>query len=286
MESSPWLTSILEKAQDSRYIIMAALSECCRLASIAFLSYWDDSTASEHTSNNDTCTATEGCSTGSLLDTLDRWHARLSLSDLLIETFVEPPPYSYPSMDAPFEVRPLRFTSHQRAMDYAYYVLSRLLLCSCAINSPEVHSSLNLQSVNQDANSWAFLLARIAAGVDFNECLRLNRYVIGFSSLFLPAVLNSSDSRIAFWLQDWIEQHYVSTALEEGCFPVLQVLQPLRAVNREYLQGREVRAIFTCSEDEGGGGKYNSYNSQYITSLLAYSRNCATGHYSSHTLWL
>ncbi|KAH6957481.1 hypothetical protein DER45DRAFT_487472 [Fusarium avenaceum] len=290
MESSPWLASVLKEAQDSRSVIMAALCKSCRLASVAFLSYWDKSTASEHANNTDTGldppVGLPTSAAASLRATLDSWHDGLSLSDLPIETFVEPPPYSYPSDNLPLEVKPLRFTSHQCAMNYAYYALSRLLLCSYAANSPDIHQSLDLKSIEQDANSWGLLLTRIAAGLNWDECLRLNRYVIGFSSLFLPAVLHSSDSRIGFWLQDWIEQRYASTNLEEGCFPVLQVLQPLRTVNREYREGRQVRAVFTCSEDEGGGGKYSSYNSQDIASLLVYSHDCVTGQNSSHTVWL
>ena len=290
MQSSPWLTSVLEEAEDSRSIIMAALCECCRLASVASLSYWDDSTATEPGSNTDASLALSRRSStsaiASLRATLDRWHKRLPLSNLPIETFVEPPPVSNASASSPFEVRPLRFTSHQFAMDYAYYVVSRLFLCSCTANSREIHPAPDLESVTQGANSWALLLTRIAAGLDWDECLRLNRYVIGLSSLFLPAVLHSSDFRIGLWLQDWLEQRYASTALEEGCFPVLQVLQPLRAVNREYLEGGDARFVFTCSDDEGGRGKYNSYNSQHIASLLVYSRNCATGEYSSHMVWL
>ena len=43
MACSPWLTSVLERAQDPQSIVMITLCECCRLSSIAFLSWWDRS---------------------------------------------------------------------------------------------------------------------------------------------------------------------------------------------------------------------------------------------------
>ncbi|KAH7156044.1 hypothetical protein EDB81DRAFT_684244 [Dactylonectria macrodidyma] len=298
----PWLMSVLEEADDSRAVIMTTLCECCRLNSAIFLRQWDmDDVASRHDpveqissfhepglaiSRVEEASLSASSALADQREILDRWHNRLPLSELPIEAFMEAPSSASLVDGTSVDVQPLRFTSHYAAMNYAYYVMSRLLLCAAHAQDFEPHPLDSQEATRQGANYWAFLLMRIAANLDWGECTKLNTFIIGLSGLFLSCAIHSSDNKISLWMQDWLEQRYTTTVLEEGSFPVLQVLQVLRAVLRERREGRVVKAVFTSIEDEGGTGKYGSYNSQHIDSLLVYGYDNATGQKFSHHIAL
>jgi hypothetical protein len=265
-----WLTTVLEEAIDNRAVIIAALCECCRLKSVAFLDQWESApTQKASWSTTPAVTAQRTM--------LDRWHNRLALSELPIEAFPNAPSLAYPAHEKPLDVQPLRFTSHRAAINYAYYVVSRLFLCGIAAVDCGCSSSNPCEASDHGANFWAHLLARITAALEWHDCTRLNTFTIGLSTLFIPCALDASDTRISLWMLNWLEQRYSTTALEEGSFPVLQALQALRAVHRERREGRVAKAVFACSEDEGGVGKYGSYNSQNITSLLVNGHDITNG---------
>ncbi|KAF4962551.1 hypothetical protein FSARC_9329 [Fusarium sarcochroum] len=130
MACSPWLTTVLEKAQDSRSIVMVVLCESCRLASLAFLKWWEKSAVVESDTSAapiQTITVEEPseqhaypdiapvavtedtgasltCAITTLRATLNRWHRRLPLSQLPIESFMEPPSTAFPDEALPFEL--------------------------------------------------------------------------------------------------------------------------------------------------------------------------------------
>jgi hypothetical protein len=271
---------------------MTALCECCRLKSTAFL----DGCSAEHFGPNERLSKsyhigkpvfgpalphkTVWSAAPAILAQhafLDHWHKRLTTSELPIEAFEEVADVASFVEGEPLDVRPLRFASHQAAMNYAYYVVSRLFLSQIAVEDSEFCSPNSCVDLVHEAESWGLLLARITAGLDWNDCTRLNTFTIRISTLFLSCALGPSDIRISLWMQNWLEQRYATDALEEGSFPVLQSLQALRAVHRERRKGRVSDVLFACIEDEGGVGKYGSYNSQNFTSLLVYGHDVITG---------
>lgn len=296
---SLWLMDVLEKSTDSRAAIMSALCECCRLKSIALLEGWGaiHFGSKERLSKNyhfgkpvfgpalpykAAWSATPAVTAQRAF--LDRWYKGLATSEQPIEAMEQSAVTAFYSEWEPLDVRPLRFVSHQAAMNYAYYVVSRLLLSQIAIEDPECRSPNSYVDSIQEANSWAFMLARITAGLNWTDCTRLNTFVIGLSTLFLPCALGPLDIRISLWMQNWLEQRYATDALEEGSFPVLQSLQALRIVHGERRKGRISDVLFSCIEDEGGAGKYGSYNSQNFTSLLVYGHDISTGQAFSRTV--
>ncbi|KAH6693927.1 hypothetical protein F5X68DRAFT_248447 [Plectosphaerella plurivora] len=282
MAVSPWLASVLDTAGDQRAVIMSLLCDCCRLRSVAFLARWDEGSVMDvEDMAFDTPSTTLPRSPAVDLQraALDRWHRQLPLSELPIERFMNPP-----GCTSAFEVRPLQFTTHRAAMNYAYYIVARLLLCEFATNDEVPPSSHG--AATRQANAWSLLLARIAAGIDWDDCLRLNVFIIGFSTLLIPCALHCSDLRVGLWLQDWLEQRYTPAALEEGSFPILQSLLALRAINRERRDGRDVKAVFVADEDGGGATKYDSYSRQHFRSLWVYGFEKETGRQYSRPLAL
>ncbi|KAJ4982948.1 hypothetical protein SVAN01_11548 [Stagonosporopsis vannaccii] len=286
---SVWLTAILEASTDTRAAIMTALCECCRLRSVAVLHHWSKVA---HGRGNNLCTNDDiekplsgparPHTTWSALsefttqwDILDRWHDRLMLSELPVEGSLIGPGSASTTRDGQLVVHPLRFTSHQAAMNYAYYVVSRLLLGQIAALDRDSCLAENFTPSDHEADFWALLLARIAAGLDWNACTRLNTFTIGLSTLFLTCALSRADPGLRLWMQNWLEQRYSPTALEEGSFPVLQTLQVLRAIDGERSQGRVAYLVCASIEDGGGAAKYSSYNSQTVTSFLMFGYDTA-----------
>ncbi|KAH6877204.1 hypothetical protein B0T10DRAFT_520753 [Thelonectria olida] len=274
-----WLLPLLGMVDSPQALVLSSLCECYRLNSQTFITQWEESNKISASSGGGVRfqLADDGESHGlpdvnglspaaQLLDvqrkSLNDWHAHLPLSNLPIEAFSEAPSHHLP-LDNTFKVQPLRFNSHNAAMNYAYYVVARIMLCTDFLESSQT---------SQKIDSWSFLLTRIAAGLDWRDCINLNTYTVGFSGLLLACALRSRNIQISLWMQDWLEQQYTASCLEEGSFPIVQILQVLRAINRERREGRDVFAIFQSVDDEGGIGKYDSYNSQHISSVLVYGR--------------
>ncbi|KAM6524344.1 hypothetical protein FSOLCH5_004945 [Fusarium solani] len=136
----------------------------------------------------------------------------------------------------------------------------------------------------QEADRWAIILLQIAAGIDWEECIRLNTFAIGFSGLLLVCAIHTSNPAIGLWIQNWLEERQRTSHLEEGSFPVLQILQVLRAVNHERVRGRDVFAVFQTVDDGGGEGKFHSYHSQTLTSVMVYGKEKDTENMVSYRI--
>ena len=214
---------------------------------------------------------------------LDEWHDRLPPSELPMDpnlgnAHIDGASYS-PTV---VQVKPLHFRSHDAAMNYAYYVTARILQCTGFLatdrlpgGSPSHSESINTHG--SDAEAWVALLLRIAAGIDWKSCTRLNTYTVGLSGLLLVCVLRSDNPATGPWVEDWLCRRHHKGCLEEGGFPLAQILRILHAINQEREYGRCVRAVCQPVDDGGGAGKFQSYNSQSLPSVLVYGSCIASG---------
>lgn len=171
----------------------------------------------------------------------------------------------------------IRFKSHSLAINFAYYVTARIMLCAEPLQSPCSHSLADTDDPSEEMEAWIQMLLRIAAGVSWNACIRLNVYTIGLAGLLLACALRSRKLATGLWAQDWLEERVKEDGFEEGNFPLFQILDGLRLVNCERRSGRDVVALFQTVDDEGGSGKFGSYSSQRIQSFLVYARCKETG---------
>lgn len=169
------------------------------------------------------------------------------------------------------------FESHDAALNYAYYALSRIMQCTGAFRLLETRDYYYSGDECYEAEPWVQLLLRIAEGIDMKKCVHQNNYTIGFSGLLLAALLRCQDllsgRRIERWLQNLLELQ----PTEEGSFPVYQALAVTKAINRQRMIGRDVFAVSQPVDDGGGTPKLRSYNSQIIDTLLMHGRCRATG---------
>ena len=222
---------------------------------------------------------------------LDDWHDKLPPSELptvLNSDTTRIDGIKYGSTGAREQVVPLRFRSHDAAMNYAYYVTARIMQCMGFLGDARLSLSPPSQSERPntdwaDVEKWIVLLLRIAAGIDWESCTRLNTYTVGLSGLLMACVLRSGDPATGPWVEDWLSRRHRGGCLEEGGFPLSQILRVLHAVNQERRLGRHVHAVCQPVDDGGGAGKFQSYNSQSLPSILVYG-SCVSSDflYSRH----
>lgn len=195
------------------------------------------------------------------------WEQNLPLADLpaSLEGEVE---YLFPEG---LLVNPLQFSSHNAAMNYAYFISARLM--------QDAPIDLSGEHIT-DSDHWVFLLLRITAGIDRQTCLRDNTYTIGLSSLLLAALLHTCSLGIGIWIEDWLQgfqKNAQSPALEEGSFPLAQITTVVSVINQQRRLGRNVFAVSQAGDDGGGNGKVDSYDSQDIKVVWLHGRERATG---------
>ncbi|KAI1386125.1 uncharacterized protein F4822DRAFT_430998 [Hypoxylon trugodes] len=201
---------------------------------------------------------------------LNQWHDRLSPSDLPIDSYsTSPSDNRWDSGN--LQVDPLRFNSHDAAMNFAYYITARVMQCTeylTAFQSEHFHAKIG--DAYKIVEPWVILLLRLTASINWENCMKLNTYTVGISGLLLACVLRSGNFSIGLWVEDWLDQRYKEGCLEEGSFPIFQILQVLRIINQERKSGRHVYAVCQPTDDGGGVGKFDSYNSQRLASVLVY----------------
>ncbi|KAH8879250.1 hypothetical protein GQ53DRAFT_672446 [Thozetella sp. PMI_491] len=206
---------------------------------------------------------------------LDLWYASLPASDRSEATNIQEGQAALRSEE--LQVQPLRFNSHNSAMNFAYYATARALLCTGPLQSLDIASFVDIDHIYEQSEAWVLTLLRVAAGIDWKECIRCNVFTIGLAGLLLTCAMRSRRLVVGLWIQQWLEDRLKGQDFEEGNFPVFQILDALRLVNRERRDGRDVFSLFQAVNDGGGSGKFGSYHSQLIKSFLVYARCRTTG---------
>ncbi|KAM3523356.1 hypothetical protein MY4038_008224, partial [Beauveria bassiana] len=98
-------------------------------------------------------------------DRLDAWDLLFSLSGRVEDTDM------LHATAATLKVRPLHMPSHTEAMDYAYYIASRVLQCPGPLYSLYTQRSEEMRKRYTEVESWIHLLLRVVAGMDWQDCV-------------------------------------------------------------------------------------------------------------------
>ncbi|KAL4906732.1 hypothetical protein BDW74DRAFT_167271 [Aspergillus multicolor] len=230
------MSNVLHSIGSRRATVTSILCETYRLSTIAFLhSTLDDAIPSPEI---DDCVALMRAES----TRLDDWHSTLSQSELPFDSFAE-----FNTHESS-QFRPLLFTSHRLAMNYAYYVSSRVLQSMSHPGASETEGSTG----DMEIAHWSTALLRIVAGLDKQTCARKNVYSIGVSSLLVACVLRYHSLAFGRWVEKWLLECHALSIFEEGSFPIAQAWQVVRLVNEERAAGNYACAI-ALPEDDGGG---------------------------------
>jgi hypothetical protein len=238
-------------------IVISILCESYRINTVAVLQLWAEQKQTQDPKIEEYI---------ALLDIeskkLDDWHSTLTDSELPVECS------SQIELTANNELRPLVFKSHDSAMNYAYYIASRIMQCTDALYTQSSHFEHNQEKNEKKVSHCMRVLIQITMGLDVCDCAKKNVYSIGISSLLMACLLRCHDQWIGQWIQNWLQEWKALNVLEEGSFPIAQVLQVATLVNKERSIGNHIYHIGLPEDDGGGSGKYTSYNSQHIDTLV------------------
>ncbi|OJJ06755.1 hypothetical protein ASPVEDRAFT_56299 [Aspergillus versicolor CBS 583.65] len=250
------ISNVLHSIGSRRATVTSILCETYRLRTIAFLqSALEDAIAAP---GIDDCVALMQAESAKL----DYWHSTLSQSELPFGSFTEFNPHDNS------QLRPLFFTSHRLAMNYAYYVSSRVLQSMPHPGATKTEGSMG----DAEIAHWSTTLLRIVSGLDKKDCARKNVYSIGVSSLLVACVLRYHSLVFGRWVEKWLLECHQLSIFEEGSFPIAQAWQVVRLVNEERAAGNYACAIALPEDDGGGVGKYTSYSSQRFDRVLLLRR--------------
>ncbi|PYH91870.1 hypothetical protein BO71DRAFT_401032 [Aspergillus ellipticus CBS 707.79] len=164
----------------------------------------------------------------------------------------------------------IHFHSHDAALNYAYYVVARIMQCTGVLQL--LHSQSTALQDGREEDLWAQTLVQIAQGIDMQTCVTRNSYTIGFSGLLLAGILRCRILSIGLEIQHWLQTLSDLHPTEEGAFPVYQTLSVVKVINQLRMVGRDVFAVTQPVDDGGGNPKVTAYNSQSIRSLLFHGR--------------
>ncbi|KAJ4163864.1 hypothetical protein LMH87_005568 [Akanthomyces muscarius] len=273
--------SSLTGCQSRRSSILLRLCESHRINNAAIIAHWD------RYSDN----LVEAKSAGNVQPRIDPFERMFGQEKERLDSWCQIYSFSgemehvqatFYATSATLEVHPLRMVSHTEAMDFAYYVASRVLQCPGPLDSLTLHNPEEIRRSYTEVESWICLLLRVVAGMNWKDCVRYNMYTIGITGVLLACLLRSHDLRIGLWCETWLQGCLDGSSFEEGSFPAFQTMSIIRLINKEHSNGRDVFGLFQTVEDGGGSGKFGSYQSQALSSLLLYSRCRTTGRLLSH----
>lgn len=268
-----------------RTSILLLLCESHRINNAAIIAHWDCHCDAE----SDSLAGAK--SAGNVQPRIDQFEQIIEREKNRLDSWCQIYPFSsgMENVQAPFhttpaayDVAPLKMASHNEAMDFAYCIASRVLQSPGPLDSLTFHSPEEMRGAYAEVESWIHLLLRVVAGMDWKDCVRYNIYTVGITGVLLACLLRSYDPRIGLWCEAWLHRCLDGSSFEEGSFPAFQAMSIIRLVNKERSQGRDVFGLFQTVEDGGGSGKFGSYQSQALSSLLLYSRCRITGRLHSH----
>ncbi|KAJ5609783.1 hypothetical protein N7528_010350 [Penicillium herquei] len=171
---------------------------------------------------------------------------------------------------------PIFFQSHDAALNFAYYVLARIMQCTGTLRQLQggkVHEELG----HNEEQGWIRLLLQIANGTSMHTSVSRNSYTIGFSGILLAALLRCQDLNLSLEIERWLDSLHSIQPTEEGAFPIYQTLGVTKMVNQQRMMGREIYGVSQLEDDGGGFPKFTAYNSQSISSLLLHGVCKITG---------
>lgn len=166
---------------------------------------------------------------------LDQWHSELDVFELPSESFVSghtKPPLSegVVTYDIERPVQPLKFHTHNMAMNYAYYCVAQLLSseeawhrltgqgsAASVTSTPPPGTRPGSPSPSSPNPLWEGLILRISAGLDPSSCVYKNTFDVGIISILILCAAWSPDLRLASWVDRWlyrVEEH--GTAVENA----------------------------------------------------------------------
>jgi hypothetical protein len=139
------------------------------------------------------------------------------------------------------DIVPLRFHTHEQAMDAADYAFAQLL-CDESV----LMEYLSPAPVNDTPNPWLVLLLRIAAGLDVSNCAYRNRYRRGIVTMLVHASLRSNCVAALLYAEAFMDRLLAVGGCWEDLVSAIPVVRSsvVRIRKQMVERGRKLYVIF------------------------------------------
>ncbi|KAL2831727.1 hypothetical protein BDW59DRAFT_124077 [Aspergillus cavernicola] len=281
------LDGCFESIQARRVLVLSIMCESHRLNSRNMLGHWcqaegRDLTVEAHHESTSDASETIYLQLGEQAKKLGEWLLHLPSSE-------QPVPLGqsevlHSACNLQYSDVPIRFISHDAALNFSYYVVARIMQCTSSLRQFQHPNSDQYEPSCSEEETWIRVLLRIAKATSMKDSISKNTYTIGFSGLMLPAILRCQNVSLGIEIQNWLESLERLQPTEEGAFPVYQTLGVVKAINQQRMIGREIFGVTLSTDDAGGTPKFTAYNSQSISSLLLHGRCPVSGKFLTESV--
>jgi hypothetical protein len=207
---------------------------------------------------------------------LDEWHAALPLSHLPIESFgsrsdAQPLSQFNPSGSC------LKFQSYEAAMNYAYYVVARIVQ-SHEIMGEFLSMAPLVGRGHSETNSLLLILLRIIAGLELRVCARRNFYSVGLLEIVKMCHLRLPQcSAILQSLTDDLLEAFTDECITyDGWVLISNFRLDIQEIQEQRVQARDLFYIMPRFSPDANV-QPNYINTSATAPTMAYGRDRATG---------
>ncbi|EXJ77108.1 hypothetical protein A1O3_10266 [Capronia epimyces CBS 606.96] len=209
---------------------------------------------------------------------LDEWHARLPLSELPIDSFTsrQQAMNGYEDSEPDFKMHPLKFHTFESAMNYAYYAASQILSSPYVLDRFEKPTMTTARSLpfTRRHYPWEKLILRIAAGLEFADCIHKNTFRTGIMTLLTLCLLWRPRPDVAVWIDNWIrrvQDHGVP--LDSGLPFLTSRINPL--ITQQHRNGMDVFMLSPVDTEDAE--KTDLYQSDFKAQVMVCGKDRHTG---------
>lgn len=212
---------------------------------------------------------------------LDGWHSKLPLSELPIENFTSQQQALFGESTSGVEIYPLKFRTFDSAMNYAYYATCQVLSSPNMLDRFYSRTNTDIPFTRRNY-PWEKLLLRIAAGLDFADCIHKNTFRTGMMSILTLCTISCPIPSVSLWVEKWIGH------LEDFGVPLEPGLpfQMAKRIGRVLAkQKHNQHDIFLMSPiDTEDAEKADLYQSDFSMQIVVCGKDRGSGRLYSDTL--
>lgn len=185
---------------------------------------------------------------------LDEWHARLHISELPIDSFTSQTTDTTANgttLDP--QASPLRFHTHQAAMNYVYYALAQMLSSRRAVERLVTAEAPPAAFTSHDY-PWENLILRITAGLDPADCVSKHIFNYGIVTMLSMCAAWCPHLSVAKAAMRWLSQlEMCGLAVEDGV-PLTIIKRELVFIMEKKKMGQDLFRIsaLDCADMETG----------------------------------
>lgn len=207
---------------------------------------------------------------------LDDWHAALTIHDFPMLTATSKTMAELHKKPQALRGEPLRFRTHQAALDYLRYAAAQAL---CSKDTLETLTGGTFDE-EPPTDRWISLCLRIIDGLDRQTCLEADDDQIGLMWIVARAIIGrgSQDMAVLEAIESWLPWLEHVCAIPRSTCPAWCLRGLLNNIKEERARGRHVLAFFLGVESTSDWTDiYSNDSSEKYRQMLVVGRMMETG---------